>query len=121
MNRVQFGTHLRGILGRSYSVADEEHGVDGALRLIVVRRGAEDALVVETADSWIRSLRPSPSGEERVLLKHLAICIRRYFAHPDYLPARTFTWPGTAQSRTTIRLALDPRKWRRDAARAQEG
>lgn len=101
-------------------MADEEVGLHGAVRLIVVRRKAEEALVIETDDGWIRSLPPAPCTEDRVLLKHLAICIRRFFAHPEYLPACTFSWPGTPQTRTTVRLALDPRKWRRASARIQE-
>lgn len=120
MNRVQFTTHLRGLLGRAYSVADEEAGVHGEVRLIVARRKAESVLMVETDERWIRSLPPVPGTEDRVLLKHLAICIRRYFAHPDYLPASTFTWPGTTQTRSTVRLALDPRKWRRQIVQIQE-
>ena len=120
MNRLQFTTHLRGSLGRAYSVADEEAGLQGGVRLIVVRRKAEEALVVETEDSWIRSLHVLPSREERVLLKHLAICVRRYFAHPEYLPSSSFIWPGTPQTRITVRLALDPRKWRRETVRAEE-
>jgi hypothetical protein len=120
MNRLQFTSHMRGLLGRAYSVADEEAGMHGEVRLIVARRKAEGVLVVETDERWIRSLPAVPGTEDRVLLKHLAICIRRYFAHPHYLPARTFTWPGTTQTRTTVRLALDPRKWRREGAQLQE-
>jgi hypothetical protein len=120
VNRLQFISYLRGLLGRAYSVADEDVGVHGAVRLIVVRRKAEDALVIETDDSWIRSLEQVPLSEDRVLLKHLAVCIRRFFAHPDYLPSCTFTWPVTPQTRTTVRLALDPRKWRRETARSVE-
>jgi hypothetical protein len=121
MNRLQFTTQLRGQLGRSYSVADEDVGLHGTVRLIVLHRKSEEALVIQTDDSWIRSLPSALGAEDRVLLKHLAICIRRFFAHPDYLPAGTFTWPGTAQTRSTVRLALDPRKWRRESAQIQEG
>ena len=113
MNRVHFNTYLRGLLGRGYSVADEEGGMDGILRLILVRRGKENVLVVTTSDGWVRALQAPPSTEDRVLLKHLAICARRFFAHPEYLPEHEFIWPGTAQTRSRIRLALDPRKWRR--------
>ena len=120
MNRLQFSAHLRGLLGRTYSVADEERGPDGALRLIVAKRGGDQSLVIETVDQWFRALPPSPSGAESVLIKHLAVCTRRFFDHPEYLPAATFPWPGTAQSRAAVRLALDPRKWRRSAPRQQE-
>ena len=120
MNRLQFSSYLRGLLGRTYSVADEERGPDGALRLIVAKRGGDHALVVETVDHWFRTLPPSPNGADRVLIKHLAVCTRRFFAHPEYLPSATFAWPGTGESRTAVRLALDPRKWRRSAPRQQE-
>jgi hypothetical protein len=117
VSRVQLNLYLRGVLGRNYSVADEEGGLDGALRLVLARRGKEAVLVVNTADAWIRGLHTQLSSEDRVLLKHLAICIRRFFAHPDYLPEGEFIWPGTAEDRSRIRLALDPRKWRRLGAR----
>lgn len=120
MNRLEFSAHLRGLLGRTYSVADEERGPDGALRLIVAKRGGDRALVIETVEQWFRTLPPSPSGAERVLIKHLAVCTRRFFDHPEYLPAATFAWPGTGESRAVVRLALDPRKWRRSAPRQQE-
>jgi hypothetical protein len=113
MNRLQFNTYLRGELGRRFSVADEEGGGDGTLRLVLVRRGNEEVLVVTTAEGWIRGLQAPPSTEDRVLIKHLAICIRRFFAHPEYLLGKEFVWPGTAQTRSRIRVALDPRKWRR--------
>jgi hypothetical protein len=120
MNRLQFNTYLRGELGRRFSVADEEGGIDGILRLVLVRRGNEEVLVVSTVDGWIRGLQAPPSSEDRVLIKHLAICIRRFFAHPEYLPSREFVWPGTAQTRSRIRVALDPREWRRLGARFPE-
>lgn len=113
MNRLQFTSYMRSQLGRTYSVADEEHGPFWALRLLVVSRKADRILTIETDDRWIRSLSPSPSREDRVLIKHLAICIQRFFANPDYLPGQTFGWPGTAQDRLDVRVALDPRKSRR--------
>ena len=121
MTRLQFATYLRGMLGRGYSVADEEAGAASDLRLLVARRGKEDLLVIETPDGWVRSLAVTPSMEDRVLVKHLAVCVKRFFAHPEYLPQKTFGWPGTPQSRSQIRLALDPRKWRRTAGRPEEG
>ena len=117
MNRLQFTSYLRTQLGRSYSVADEEYGLHGAVRLLVASRKSGDVLTVDTDDAWIRSLPPGPTGEERVLLKHLAICVRRFFVHPEYLPAQCFLWPGTPQDRIQVRLALDPRKWRRATQR----
>jgi len=120
MNRLQFTTHLRGELGRRFSVADEEGGIDGSLRLVLVRRGNEEVLVVSTVEGWIRGLQAPPSSEDRVLIKHLAICIRRFFGHPEYLPSREFVWPGTPQTRGHIRGALDPRRWRRLGAQFPE-
>ncbi len=113
MTQFHFVSYLRATLGRGYSVADEEGGADGDLRLIVLRRGKESHLVVETHVSWIRDLAPSPDMEDRMLVKHLAVFIKRFFAHPELLPNQTFSWPGTAVSRGQVRLALDPRKWRR--------
>jgi hypothetical protein len=120
MNRLQFSTHFRGLLGRAYSVADEDVGLDDTLRLIVLRRGREDALVVDTTESWLAQIQTPLSINDRILLKHLVVCTRRYFSHPAYVPAGAFLWPGTPQSRAMIRLALDPRKWRRDSMRAQQ-
>lgn len=116
MTRLQLNIHLRGLLGRGYSVADEENGIDGVLRLVVVRRGRDEALDITTSDVWIRSLGAPPSSTDGMLLKHLAVYIRRFFAHPEYLPSRAFAWPGTAQSRSQVRQALDPRRWRRQSA-----
>lgn len=120
MNRVQFTSYVRSMLGRSYSVADEDHGLHGAVRLIVATRRADTALCVDTEDAWIRALEPSVSHEDRVLLKHMAICIRRFFANPEYLPEGAFAWPGTAHSRVSVRTALDPRRWRRETVKGQE-
>jgi hypothetical protein len=119
MTRLQFSTHYRGLLGRTYSVADEDGTIDGQLRLIVLRRGCDMALVVETTDSWLAGLQQPLATEDRMLLKHLAVCTQRFFAHPGYLPNGTFLWPGTPQSRARIRLALDSRKWRRDRMRTE--
>lgn len=119
MTRVQFTAYLRGLLGRHYSVADEEHGVDNALRLLVLRRGAERLLTIETSDPWIRALQMPPEGEDRMLLKHLVICIQRSFGAPEALSVRGFAWPGTAESRAKVRAALDPRR-RRRSSRTQE-
>ncbi len=113
MNRLQLSGYLRGLLGRGYSVADEEGTLDGQLHLVVARRGKEDVLTVETGDAWLWGLPAQPSSEDRMLLKHLSICIKRFFAHPEALPEQCFHWPGTPQSRTMIRLALDPRRHRR--------
>jgi hypothetical protein len=120
MTRVQFDAYLRSLLGRQFSVADEEHGVDSALRLVVLRRGADHALIVETADPWVRALQTPPSREDRMLLKHLGICIRRYFAARDALAARSFVWPGTSESRSRVRAALDPRRRRRSYRQQEE-
>jgi hypothetical protein len=119
MNRLQFSSYFRGLLGRPYSVADEDGSIDGQLRFIVLRRGREETLVVETTASWIAGLEDPLTTEDRILLKHLAVCTRRFFSHPEYLASGTFLWPGTPQSRARIRLALDSRKWRRDRMRAE--
>jgi hypothetical protein len=119
MNRLQFSTHFRGLLGRTYSVADEDGSIDGQIRLVVLRRGCDETLLVETTESWLAGLQPPLSTHDRILLKHLAVCTQRFFAHPDYLSSGTFLWPGTPQSRARLRLALDSRKWRRDRMRAE--
>jgi hypothetical protein len=119
MTRLQFSTHFRGLLGRTYSVADEDGAIAGQLRLIVLRRGCDAALLVETTESWLAGLQQPLSTEDRILVKHLVVCTQRFFAHPDYLPSETFLWPGTPQSRARIRLALDSRKWRRARMRAE--
>jgi len=120
MTQFHFVSYLRATLGRGYSVADEEGGADGDLRLIVLRRGKESHLVVETHVSWIGDLQSSPGMEDRMLVKHLAVFIKRFFAHPELLPKQTFSWPGTAVSRGQVRLALDPRAWRRLSPRSME-
>jgi hypothetical protein len=120
VTRLQLNGYLRGLLGRGYSVADEEGTLDGQLRLIIVRRGKEDVLAVETGDAWLKGLPSQPSSEDRMLLKHLSICVKRFFAHPEALPERSFHWPGTPQSRTMIRLALDPRRHRRSNSTPRE-
>ena len=119
MTRVQFTTYLRGLLGRHYSVADEEYGVDSALRLLVLRRGVDRVLTIETSERWIRALQVPQQGEDRMLLKHLVICIQRAFSAPEARTARGFAWPGTAESRAKVRAALDPRR-RRRSSRTQE-
>jgi hypothetical protein len=116
MNRLQLMSYVRGLLGRGYSVADEEGALDGRLRLVIVRRGKDEVLTVEMADSWIQHLSLMPTPEERMLLKHLGICVKRYFAHPDALDEPSFRWPGTAENRSEIRLALDPRRRRRSSS-----
>jgi hypothetical protein len=113
MNRLQVMGYLRSLLGRGYSVADEERALDGQLRLVVVRRGKDHTLTVEMPDTWIQRLALFPSTEDRMLLKHLAICVKRYFAHPGALAEPSFPWPGSAQNRIEIRLALDPRRQRK--------
>jgi hypothetical protein len=113
MNRLEVGSYVRSLLGRGYSVADEEGALDGLLRLVIVRRGKDDMLAVEMLESWIQGLSVPPMTEDRMLLKHLSICVKRYFSNPDSLPDNAFRWPGTAQNRTTIRVALDPRRHRR--------
>ena len=113
MYRLQFSAYLRGLLGRSYSIADEEGEYEGLPRLVVAQRGKDEVLVVETLEEWIRNLPLQPVGEDQVLLKHLAICVKRFFASPERLPSRSFIWPGTPRSRSHVRLALDPRKERR--------
>jgi hypothetical protein len=120
MTRFHFVNWLRAGLGRGYSVADEEGAADGNLRLVVLRRGKESQLVVKTPLSWVRELQSSPAMEDRMLVKHMAVFIKRFFAHPELLPDQTFSWPGTAVSRGQVRLALDPRKQRRRAAGAGE-
>jgi len=120
MTRFLFVMYLRGELGRGYSVADDDGGADGDLKLVVLRRGKDAHLAVDTKLGWVRDLGSPPSMEDRVLVKHLAVCIKRFFAHPGLLPNETFAWPGTADSRGQVRLALDPRKWRRLAPRAEE-
>jgi hypothetical protein len=105
--------HVRGLLGRGFSVADEEGALDGKLRLIIVRRGKTEVLVVELADTWLRSLQGGPCREDRILLKHLAICARRYFLYPYAVAESVFIWPGTVESRGKLRLALDPRRHRK--------
>jgi hypothetical protein len=120
MTRFHFVSWLRATLGRGYSVADEEGAADGDLRLVVLRRGKESQLVVETRLSWVRELDSSPAMEDRMLVKHMAVFIKRFFAHPDLLPDQAFSWPGTAVSRGQVRLALDPRKQRRRANQSGE-
>lgn len=120
MTRFQFVTYVRGELGRGYSVADDDGGADGDLHLVVLRRGKEVHLMVETNLGWIGGLGSPPSMEDRMLVKHLAVFVKRFFAHPDLLPGETLCWPGTADSRSQVRLALDPRKWRRLTPRAEE-
>src|SRR5665213_942628 len=120
MTRIRFVSWLRAILGRGYSVADEEGAADGDLRLVVLRHGRESQLVVETRLSWVRELESSPAMEDRMLVKHMAVFIKRFFAHPDLLPGEAFAWPGTAVSRGQVRLALDPRKRRRGATQPGE-
>jgi hypothetical protein len=115
MNRLQLMTYVRSLLGRGYSIADEEGPLDGQLRLVIVRRGKDEVLTVEMAESWIQHLSLSPTPEERMLLKHLSICVKRYFARPDALAGPSFRWPGTAENRLEVRLALDPRRGRRPA------
>lgn len=119
MMRVQFTAYLRGRLGRHYSVADEEYGAESALRLLVLRRGADRVLTIETSERWIRALQVPPEGADRMLLKHLVICIQRSFGAPEALTARGFAWPGTAESRARVRAVLDPRR-RRRPGRTQE-
>lgn len=121
MTRFQFVTYLRGALGRGYSVADEEAGANDELRLVVLRRGKDAHLTVETRLGWVRELASQPTMEDRMLVKHLAVFVKRFFAHPELLPAAAFSWPGTPDSRSRVRLALDPRKWRRLSPPAEEG
>jgi hypothetical protein len=113
MNRIELSAYIRSLLSRGFSVADEEGALDGKLRLVVVRRGADEVLIVELSDAWFQSLGDVLSTEDRMLLKHLAICIRRYFSHPEALPEPAIRWPGTSGSRQALRLALDPRRRRR--------
>jgi hypothetical protein len=113
MSRLEFATYVRGLLGHGFSVADEEGALDGELHLVVVRRGSDEVLVVDVADAWFRGLGNVLSAENRMLLKHLAICIRRYFSSPGALPEAAIPWPGTSQSRQALRAALDPRRRRR--------
>ncbi len=120
MTRFHFVNWLRATLGRGYSVADEEGAGDGDLRLVVLRHGKESQLVVETRLSWVRDLENSPAMEDRMLVKHMAVFIKRFFAHPDLLPDQAFSWPGTPISRGRVRLALDPRKQRRRPTQSGE-
>ena len=120
MTQFHFVSYLRAALGRGYSVADEEGAADGDLRLVVLRRGKESQLVVETRLTWVRELEISPAMEDRMLVKHMAVFIKRFFAHPELLPGQAFSWPGTAMSRGQVRLALDPRKRRRLSPRTEE-
>jgi hypothetical protein len=120
MNRVQVGGYVRSLLGRGYSVADEEGTLDGQLRLVIVRRGKEQLLLVDMAEAWIQRLDIPPITEDRMLLKHLAICVKRFFANPESLPEHSFRWPGTPQNRTVIRVALDPRRRRRQGTTPRE-
>ncbi len=113
MSRLDLATYLRGLLGRGFSVADEEGAIDGKFRLVVVRRGNDEVLVVEVGDAWFQRLGRVLSTEDRMLLKHLAICIRRFFSHPESLPEPSLRWPGTGESRQALRAALDPRRRRR--------
>ncbi|MDB5059154.1 MAG: hypothetical protein JWO59_2626 [Chloroflexi bacterium] len=113
MNRLELAGYVRSLCGRGYSVADEEGTLDGQLRFVIVRRGKEEILAVEMVESWIEGLSVPPVTEDRMLLKHLAICVKRFFSHPESLPDKAFRWPGTAQNRTKIRNALDPRRHRR--------
>ena len=113
MNRFELAGYVRRLLGRGFSVADEEGALDGKLRLVVVRRGNEESLIIELSDTWFQSLGKVLSAEDRMLLKHLAICIRRFFSHPEALPEPSIRWPGTPGSRQELRLALDPRRRRR--------
>jgi hypothetical protein len=113
MSRLDLAAYIRGLLGRGFSVADEEGALDGKLHLVVVRRGNDDVLVVDVADAWFQRLGDVLSTEDRMLLKHLAICIRRFFSHPQALPEPSMRWPGTPESRQALRMALDPRRRRR--------
>ncbi len=113
MNRLELAGYVRSLLGRGFSVADEEGAIDGKLRLVVVRRGNDEVLIVELSDAWFQRLGDVLSPEDRMLLKHLAICVRRYFSHPESLPEPAIRWPGTQGSRQALRVALDPRRRRR--------
>ena len=113
MSRLELATYVRGLLGRGFSVADEEGALDGELHLVVLRRGSDEVLVVDISDVWFRSLGDVLSAENRMLLKHLAISARRYFSSPGALPEAAISWPGTSESRQALRVALDPRRRRR--------
>ena len=80
MSRLELATYVRGLLGRGFSVADEEGALDGELHLVVLRRGSDKCSSWTFPTSGFAAWGMCFRAKNRMLLKHLAISARRYFS-----------------------------------------
>ena len=99
---------LRHDLGKRFTVA-EEHTADPALiNLLFLHQRHEEMLLVTTDARWLAALWRDETALGHVEYKRLVSMVRHFFTHPEYLPAATFTWPGTTESRDALRRTLSP-------------
>ncbi|GAC1427748.1 MAG: hypothetical protein NVSMB65_00670 [Chloroflexota bacterium] len=110
-----FLDRFRHDLGKKYSVAHQHTASNAAQVYVLVRRqGMPHTLSLVMETHWIIRLAvDAPRGDTRVEYKHLAVLVRRYFDAPAALLDATFIWPGSPETRETVRRALDPRQPRR--------
>lgn len=105
-----FLNRLRHDLGKSYSVAQEHTTDPGHINVLVLRQRRDEQLTVATTAQWLALLTQEDQPAARVEYKHLTVMVRNFFANPDALPARSFEWPGSQESREELRRTLNPRR-----------
>lgn len=106
-----FLNRLRHDLGKRYTVASEHAGDSQHLNIVVRSLRRSELLVVTMETPWLALVTlPEPPGAVRVEYKHLVVLIAQFFDAPDALPAQSFSWPGTSESREELRNALSPRR-----------
>lgn len=108
-----FMNRLRHDLGKRFTIA-EEHTADPLLINLLILHQRRDARLTVAADArWLASQgRSHGESSMRVEYKHLLVAVRNYFDRPEALPAASFVWPGTQESREELRRAFSRRRQR---------
>lgn len=104
-----FLNRLRHDLGKRFTVAAEHSANVHLVNVLFLRQRRDEMLVVEVETRWLAALEQQDMPITLAEYRRLLTMVRQFFAHPEYLPARAFSWPGTPHSRSVLRRALRPR------------
>lgn len=101
---------LRHDLGKRFTVAEEHTTNPASVNLLFLHQRHDETLVVATEARWLATLIRDETTLASGEYKRLLSMVRHFFAHPDYLPSASFSWPGTAESRDELRRTLSPHR-----------